>query len=60
MWTSKVRGSLSYMGKPFLVWSKGELESPEAWKKFIDNESYKISEPKAGSPFDAMIVFDSH
>jgi hypothetical protein len=48
------------MGKPFLVWAKGELESPEAWKKFIDNESYKISEPKAGSPFDAMVVFDSH
>ena len=57
-WTSKVRTSLSYLGKPFLIWAKGEIESPEAWKNFLDKESYKISEPT--KPFDAMVVFDSH
>ena len=58
LWTSKVRTSLGYLGKPFLIWSKQELESPEAWQNFLDKESYKISE--AVKPFDAMIVFDSH
>ena len=28
MWTTKVRQTLVYLGKPFLVWAKGELESP--------------------------------
>jgi len=31
MWTNKVRHSLAFLKKPFLVWAKGELESPEAW-----------------------------
>tara|TARA_B110000285_G_C14922114_1_gene513116 strand:- start:105 stop:296 length:192 start_codon:yes stop_codon:yes gene_type:complete len=40
-----------------LIWAKGEIESPDAWKNFLDKESYKISEPT--KPYDAMVVFDS-
>jgi len=42
--SAKFRSKLVFLKKKFLIWSKEEIESEEAWKKFIDNESWKIWE----------------
>ena len=35
---------MTFLKKKFLIFSKEEIESEEAWKNFVDNESWKIWE----------------